>query len=73
MAVLVFFILVLAITGRQIHVSRLPAEGEPTAAEIADRYLPGWQPVLILTIVIGILLIMYEVMQMVFSTKKYFL
>ncbi|KAF9350680.1 hypothetical protein BGX34_001039, partial [Mortierella sp. NVP85] len=72
-AVLVFFILVLAITGRQIHVSRLPAEGEPTAAEIADRYLPGWQPVLILTIVIGMLLIIYEIWQMVFSTKKYFL
>ncbi|KAK3824536.1 MAG: hypothetical protein J3Q66DRAFT_435804 [Benniella sp.] len=73
MVVLLFFILVLAITGRQIHVARLPTEGEPTAAEIADRYLPGWQPVLILTIVIGMLLIMYEVMQMVFSTKKYFL
>ncbi|KAK3824534.1 MAG: hypothetical protein J3Q66DRAFT_92656 [Benniella sp.] len=70
---LVFFILVLAITGRQIHVSTLPPDGrEPTASEITDRYLPGWQPVLILTIVIGMLLIWYEIMQMVFSPKTYF-
>ncbi|KAF9347930.1 hypothetical protein BGX34_002796 [Mortierella sp. NVP85] len=59
---------------RQIEVSKLPTDGSaPTEAEIAARYLPGWGPAFLATIVIGFALIAYECMQMAFSTSKYFL
>ncbi|KAK3824675.1 MAG: hypothetical protein J3Q66DRAFT_419306 [Benniella sp.] len=71
---LVFFILLLAITGRQIEVFKLPSDGSPpTDAQIAARYLPGWGPVFLVTIAIGLALIVYEFMQLAFSTSKYFL
>jgi hypothetical protein len=74
MVLLTFFILVLTITGRQIEVSKLPPDGsEPTLEQIAARYLPGWQSVFYVTIVIGLALVAYEVMQMAFSKAKYFL
>ncbi|KAF9344391.1 hypothetical protein BGX34_005737 [Mortierella sp. NVP85] len=74
MVLLTFFILVLTITGRQIEVSKLPTDGSaPTEAQIAARYLPGWQPVFYFTIVIGFILVLYELMQMASSKLKYFL
>ncbi|KAK3824533.1 MAG: hypothetical protein J3Q66DRAFT_383963 [Benniella sp.] len=72
MAVLLFFILVLAITGQQIRVSTPSIDHKPTADEIADRYLSGWHSVFFLTIVVGCLLILYEFMQMMSSLRQYF-
>ncbi|KAK3824674.1 MAG: hypothetical protein J3Q66DRAFT_435916 [Benniella sp.] len=70
---LIFFISVLTVTGHQIHVSKLPLDGSPpTAEQIAARYLPGWQPAFYLTITIGLLLAMYELLQLRFSTWQYF-
>jgi len=71
---LIFFISVLTITGQQIHVSKLPPNNEPPSdAETEARYLPGWQPAFYLTITIGIILTMYELLQLRFSTWRYFL
>jgi hypothetical protein len=68
----VFFILVVIITAQQIRVSSLPSGHVPTTDELAAQYLPGWQPVFIVTIAIGFLLIIYELLQMKYSPRKYF-
>jgi hypothetical protein len=72
MVVLIYFILVLTITGQQIRVSTPSIDHKPTPDEIDDRYLPGWHPAFYLTITIGCLLLIYEFLQMKFSTWKYF-
>ncbi|KAF9352088.1 hypothetical protein BGX34_000179 [Mortierella sp. NVP85] len=69
---LVFFTSVMTITGQQIQVSKLPITRDPTADEIAARYLPGWRPAFYLTIAVGLILTIYEILQMKFSTWKYF-
>ncbi|KAF9351292.1 hypothetical protein BGX34_000686, partial [Mortierella sp. NVP85] len=71
MVVLIYFILVLTITGQQIRVSTPSIDHKPTQDEIDDRYLPGWHPAFYLTITIGCLLLIYEFLQMKFSTWKY--
>ncbi|KAF9352322.1 hypothetical protein BGX34_012212 [Mortierella sp. NVP85] len=70
--ILVFFVLVVIITVQQIRVSSLLIDQVPTPDEIAARYLPGWQPVFIATIAIGFLLIIYELLQVKYSPRKYF-
>ncbi|KAK3824653.1 MAG: hypothetical protein J3Q66DRAFT_325657 [Benniella sp.] len=70
--VLIYFILVLTITGQQIRVSTPSIEHKPTQEELEDRYLPGWHPAFYMTITIGCLLLIYEFLQMKFSTWKYF-
>ncbi|KAF9936514.1 hypothetical protein BGZ65_002318, partial [Modicella reniformis] len=67
--VFLFFILVLVITAKQIAVSSV---SNPTADDIAARYMPEWRPVFIVTIVTGLLLIAYELMQMKYSRFQYF-
>lgn len=64
--VLIFFVLVLAITGQQIRASSLSPGDVPTADDIAARYLPGWEPVLIATITLGSLLLIYEYLQLLY-------
>ncbi|KAF9345768.1 hypothetical protein BGX34_004504, partial [Mortierella sp. NVP85] len=53
MVVLTFFILVMAITAKQIQVSTLSDGDAPTADQIAARYLPEWRPIFKATIGIG--------------------
>ncbi|KAK3824541.1 MAG: hypothetical protein J3Q66DRAFT_325332 [Benniella sp.] len=72
MVLLLFFILVVIITAQQIRVSSPPSDHDPTADEISARYLPGWQPVFIVTIAVGFLLIIYELFQVKYSPGKYF-
>jgi hypothetical protein len=69
--VLTFFVLVMTITGKQIQVSALSDGAAPTEDEIAARYLPDWRPVFILTIAIGLLLILFELLQVAYSPRKY--
>ncbi|KAI8351683.1 hypothetical protein B0O80DRAFT_111103 [Mortierella sp. GBAus27b] len=69
--VLSFSILVLTITIQQIHVSTTWQGSEPTVEEIEARYLPQWRPVFILTAVMGIVLIFYELLQFIYSPRKY--
>ncbi|KAF9342449.1 hypothetical protein BGX34_008129, partial [Mortierella sp. NVP85] len=70
--VLIFFILVLATTVQQIHVSSVPSGQVPTPDEIAARYLPEWRPVFLAVIVIGSTLLVYELLQMTYYPSKYF-
>jgi len=71
--VLIFFILVLAITVQQIRVSTAPTAGEvPTVDEIAARYLPEWRPVFQAVIAIGSMLLVYELLQMTYYPSEYF-
>ncbi|KAF9952884.1 hypothetical protein BGZ65_005000 [Modicella reniformis] len=66
---LLFFILVLVVTAKQITVSSVV---NPTTEDLAARYLPKWRPVFIATIVSAFMLIAYEVLQMIFSRSRYF-
>ncbi|KAF9342604.1 hypothetical protein BGX34_007907, partial [Mortierella sp. NVP85] len=70
--VLTFFFLVMTITAKQIQVSTLSNGDAPTADEIAARYLPDWRPVFMVTIAIGMLLILFELLQVAYSPGKYF-
>jgi len=70
--VLVFFILVLAITVQQIRVSSVSSGRVPTADEIAARYLPEWRPVFQAVIAIGSTLLVYELLQMTSHPSEYF-
>ncbi|KAK3824658.1 MAG: hypothetical protein J3Q66DRAFT_325676 [Benniella sp.] len=70
--VLTFFMLVMTITAKQIQISTLTDGGAPTADEIAARYLPKWRPVFMVTIAIGLLLILFELLQVAYSPRKYF-
>jgi len=62
----------MTITAKQIQISTLPDGDAPTADEIAARYLPKWRPVFMVTIAIGMLLIMFELLQAAYSPRKYF-
>ncbi|KAF9931776.1 hypothetical protein BGZ65_004715 [Modicella reniformis] len=70
--VLMFFILMMIITAKQISVSAVKKGEVPTADEIAARYLPGWRPVFIVTIVLGLILCAYEIPPMFKSPITYF-
>ncbi|KAF9961094.1 hypothetical protein BGZ65_011228, partial [Modicella reniformis] len=54
--VLVFFILMMAITAKQISVSSVKEGEVRTQDEIAARYLPEWRPVFIAVIPFGLML-----------------
>ncbi|KAF9291458.1 hypothetical protein BGZ68_003878 [Mortierella alpina] len=70
--VFLFFALVSAITGLQIHTASPPRDGRvPTEDELMARYLRPWHPVIEVTIAIGFILIGYEVMQFIDSPRKY--
>ncbi|KAF9999627.1 hypothetical protein BGZ65_005054, partial [Modicella reniformis] len=70
--VFMFSLLMMAITAKQISVSSLKKDQVPTADEIAARYLPGWHPAFLAVIPFGLVLLAYEVWQMIYSPKKYF-
>lgn len=72
MVVLTYFVLMMTITAKQISVSTLSYGEEPTADEIAARYLPSWRPTFMVAIGIGLFLVMFELLQMRFSPGKYF-
>ncbi|KAG0215938.1 hypothetical protein BGX28_007164 [Mortierella sp. GBA30] len=74
LCVFVFFILVLVITGMQIKSADVEGKQFGTDefnAEIMGRYLFDWRPVFETTIVIGFVLVGYEVMQFIDSPRKY--
>ncbi|KAF9960624.1 hypothetical protein BGZ65_011995, partial [Modicella reniformis] len=68
---LVFFVLMMAITAKQIAVSSREPNEVPTPDKIAARYLPEWRPVFIMAIAFGLMLIVDELWQMWHSPKKY--
>ncbi|KAG0225604.1 hypothetical protein BGX31_007592, partial [Mortierella sp. GBA43] len=69
--VVVFFILVLVITTKQIHVSTRILGSDNPAADIQARYLPEWRPVFMVTAAMGLGLTMYEFLQFVYSPRAY--
>ncbi|KAF9994523.1 hypothetical protein BGZ65_009837, partial [Modicella reniformis] len=69
---LMFFILMMIITAKQISVSSVKKGEDPTSDEIAARYLPGWRPVFIVTIALGLMLCAYEIPPMFRSPITYF-
>jgi len=68
-----FFILASIITSKQIHASTdWKDEKFPTKYEVAARYLPELRPAFVVTIVLGLLLIAFELLQMKYSPRHYF-
>ncbi|KAG0224104.1 hypothetical protein BGX31_008191 [Mortierella sp. GBA43] len=69
--VVIFFCLVLAVTAAQIEVSTTWKGSAPTPEELQARYLPKWRPVFVTTIVMGFVLVLYEIRQLFHSADKY--
>ncbi|KAF9361081.1 hypothetical protein BGX26_005948 [Mortierella sp. AD094] len=71
--VIIFFVLVILITARQITTSTLQKDTELTYSDLTARYLDdgGWPAVITTTIGIGSILVIYEFLQFLDSPRNY--